>query len=174
MKKVILAGVLLCAAVVTHAQQQYEVIVDDHNGKQQKMYRGHITDSLLRADTAFKWFAEGEKVYEPRPEVVKTIKRNKEKIWFKVFMGTWCPDSHYIIPRFYKLLEAADFDKGKVSLLAVDRSKKDKGKIAEGLMVTNVPTIIVYHHDTELGRVVEYGETGKFDVELAAIIKKVK
>lgn len=154
--------------------QQYEVMVDDHNGRQEKMYRGHITDSLLKADTAFKWFEEGERIYEPRTEVVKTVKKNKNQIWFKVIMGTWCPDSHYVIPRFYKILEDAGFDKGRVSLLAVDRSKKDKTKIAESLNVTRVPTIIVYHHDTELGRVVEYGQTGRFDMELADLIKKVK
>ncbi|MCF3111003.1 thioredoxin family protein [Niabella sp. CC-SYL272] len=173
MKKIILAAALSCVSILSQAQQ-YEVALEDHNGKQEKIYRGHITDSLLKADTTFKWFAEGEKIYEPRPEVVKTVKKNKEQIWFKVFMGTWCPDSHYVIPRFYKILEEAGFDKEKVSLLAVDRSKKDKGKIAENLNVTRVPTIIVYHHDTELGRVVEYGETGRFDVELADIIKKVK
>ncbi|SDC82337.1 thioredoxin family protein [Niabella drilacis] len=173
MKKIILAVGFCCFLVAGHAQQ-YEVTVDDHNGKQEKMYRGHITDSLLKADTAFKWFEEGEKIYEPRPEVVKTVKKNRTQIWFKVFMGTWCPDSHYVIPRFYKILEEAGFDKGRVSLLAVDRSKKDKTKLAENLNVTRVPTIIVYHYDTELGRVVEYGETGRFDTELADIIKKAK
>ncbi len=159
---------------LTGFAQQYEVATDDHNGKQHKMLLGHITDSLLRADTAFSWFAEGEKVYNPSPEAVKTVKKNRDKIWFKVFMGTWCPDSHYVIPRFYKLLEAAGVDKNKASLLAVDRSKVDKAKITEGLKVTNVPTIIVYQFDTELGRVVEYGTTGRFDTELADIIKKAK
>ncbi|WP_300600158.1 thioredoxin family protein [Niabella sp.] len=173
MKRIFFAGILLCASMLSRAQQ-YEVAMEDHNGRQEKIYKGHITDSLLKADTTLKWFAEGERIYEPRPEVVKTVKKNREQIWFKVFMGTWCPDSHYVIPRFYKILEAAGFDKGKVSLLAVDRSKLDKGAITKNLNVTRVPTIIVYHHDTELGRVIEYGETGRFDVELADIIKKAK
>ena len=38
--------------------------------------------------------------------------------------------------------------------------------------VVNVPTIIVMKDGKELGRVVEYGNTGKWDKELADILNK--
>lgn len=173
MKQLLLTGLFIMASIANYAQG-YEVATDDHYEKKEKMLLGSITDSLMVNDTAFKWFPEAEKVYTPQPAVVKVVKDNKDKINFKVVMGTWCPDSHYVIPRFFKILETAGVDKTKVNMLAVDRSKKDKNKITEVLNIVNVPTIIVYNNNKELGRVVEYGETGRFDSELAEIIKKAK
>jgi thiol-disulfide isomerase/thioredoxin len=85
-------------------------------------------------------------------------------------MGTWCEDSHNIIPKFFSLLDAAGFSKDKISLIGVDRSKKTWSHLAEGLGVINVPTIIVMKNGKEMGRVVEYGKYGLFDKELAEII----
>jgi hypothetical protein len=38
--------------------------------------------------------------------------------------------------------------------------------------VTHTPTIVVIKDGKELGRLVEYGKTGKWDEELAAIINQ--
>ena len=40
--------------------------------------------------------------------------------------------------------------------------------------ITNVPTIIVMKNGKEIGRVVEYGKTGKWDKELAEIVSNTK
>ena len=52
----------------------------------------------------------------------------------------------------------------------VNRDKKALGHIAEAFGIINVPTIIVMKDGKELGRVVEYGKTGKWDNELAEIV----
>ncbi|ANH83392.1 thiol reductase thioredoxin [Niabella ginsenosidivorans] len=173
MKQLLLISALMTLSLTNYAQD-YETMVDEHNGKTHKMLTGHITDNLLKTDTAFDWFAGAQRIYEPKKEVVKTLSGKKDKVSYTVFMGTWCPDSQFVIPRFFKILDAAGIDDSKVSMTAVDRSKIDKNKEAERLKITNVPTIIVYNNDTELGRVVEYGTTGRFDEELAAIVKKAK
>jgi thiol-disulfide isomerase/thioredoxin len=85
-------------------------------------------------------------------------------------MGTWCDDSHFIIPKFYTLLDASGFSKDRVTLIGVDRAKKTLSHLAEALNIINVPTIIVMKDGKELGRVVEYGKYGLFDKELAEII----
>lgn len=59
-----------------------------------------------------------------------------------------------------------------IILFGVNRSKLALGHIAEALGIINVPTIIVMKDGKELGRVVEYGKTGKWDKELAEIIHK--
>lgn len=136
------------------------------------MYTGFISDSLLKTDTAFNWFAKAQTAYKQKEAVVKTFAANKDSVNFMVFVGTWCPDSHYVIPRFYSILDTIGFNKNKVTMVAVDRTKKDKNNLTTVLNVTNVPTIIVYKKGKELGRVVEYGETGRFDEELAALLTK--
>lgn len=49
--------------------------------------------------------------------------------------------------------------------------KKTLGNLADAFGITNVPTIIVMKEGKEIGRVVEYGKTGRFDKELADMMR---
>ena len=85
-------------------------------------------------------------------------------------MGTWCEDSHFVIPRLFSLLDQSGFPKDKVTLIGVDRDKKTLSHLSEALNVTNVPTILIMKKGKELGRVIEYGHDGYFDKELGEIL----
>ena len=87
-----------------------------------------------------------------------------------MFIGTWCEDSHFIIPKLYATTDAAGFPEKNITLIGVDRNKTTLGNLTEALNVKNVPTIIVMKNGKELGRVVEYGKYGMFDKELAEIV----
>lgn len=169
MKRIILLG--MAGILFLNCQAQgFEKIKDPLSG--QTLLKGFINDRMLSDTAAFKWYGEMQKGYLPNPAVVSTVAATKDSISFLVFLGTWCTDSHYVIPRFFKILETAGFDKNKVVLIALDRSKKDAANLAPLFGIGHVPTIIVVKNGTEIGRVVEFGVTGKFDEELAAIIKK--
>ena len=149
------------------AQSQYEVSTGK---KGEKIYKGIISPDLLQSDTSFKWYAENLKSYNPNSVALQALREHGDSTRLVVFMGTWCEDSHVIIPKFYSLISAAGFSADKVSLLGVDRSKKTLGYLAEALDVKNVPTIIVFKNGKEAGRVVEYGKYGMWDKELGEII----
>lgn len=167
MKKFVLLS-LLHMILLTAQAQHYET-VKDRTGKD--LLKGFVTDSLLRADSAgFKWFAENERVFEPAEPIVTSFTAKKDSVTFMVFFGTWCPDSHYVVPRFYKILEKAGIHTNHVTLFALDRTKKDAAHFANNFNVQHVPTIIILREGKEIGRVVEYGVTGKFDEELAKIL----
>ena len=85
-------------------------------------------------------------------------------------MGTWCEDSHVIIPKLFSLFDAANFSKDRVSILGTDRSKKTLGYLSESMNVHSVPTLIVMKNGKEVGRVVEYGKYGMWDKELGEVI----
>ena len=55
--------------------------------------------------------------------------------------------------------------------IGVDRDKKTLSHLCEALNVTNVPTIIVMKNGKEVGRVIEFGKYGLFDMELGEILK---
>jgi thiol-disulfide isomerase/thioredoxin len=158
MKKILPLIVLLFLSTVLFGQHQYQVMVE---GSNEKTYKGIISQEVLLADTSFKWYAANLKGYNP----------NKGGLELLVFMGTWCEDSHVIIPKFYSLLEAAAFSKDKVTLIGVDRSKVTLSHLAEALNIKSVPTIIILKNGKELGRVVEYGKYGLFDMEMGEILK---
>ncbi|MFV0607203.1 MAG: thioredoxin family protein [Niabella sp.] len=166
MRRIFFIGVLL--SVTFFAKSQLHITRIDYDSS--KLLTGYISDLNLRTDSAFKWFNRTQKIYNPKEKVVKVFAQNKDSIHLLIFMGTWCEDSHFVIPRFYKILDSAKFNKEHISLIAVDRNKKDDMHLADALHVNRVPTIIVYKNGKEQGRVVEYGNTGRYDEEVAALI----
>jgi thiol-disulfide isomerase/thioredoxin len=151
--------------------QTYETL-KDKNGH--KMLRGFITDSLLKTDTAFAWYSDAQEAYFPKENIVNIYKQHRDSVFFLIFMGTWCGDSQFIIPRFIKILDSAGCGKDKITIVAVDRKKKDITSLAEIFHITNVPTIIPFKNGKELGRIIEYGDTGKYEEEIAALIQNIK
>ncbi len=171
MKKLlpVFISALLISNAIT-AQNQYEVLIEKPN---EKTLKGIISREVLQSDTSFKWYAENLKGYGPNALALEELKKNKDSVQLLVFMGTWCEDSHNIIPKFYSLLDAAGFPQDRVTLIGVDREKKTLSHLAEALNVKNVPTIIVMKNGKEAGRVVEFGKYGLFDKELGEIINSV-
>lgn len=158
-------------SVYSFAQYQYEVL-PDRDGK--KLVKGIIDKEVLLNDTAYsKWYADNLKGFTPNAAAVEALKKNANTIQLLVFMGTWCEDSHFIIPKFYTLLDAAAFPLDRVTLIGTDRSKKTLSHLAEALGIVNVPTIMVMKDGKEVGRVVEYGKYGMFDKELGEIINSI-
>ncbi|HEX7847327.1 MAG TPA: thioredoxin family protein [Chitinophagaceae bacterium] len=168
MKKILVIAVFLFStALSVLAQNQYEVLSERPN---EKTLKGIISREVLEADTSFKWFTENQKGYTPHSEGVSALKQYGDSIELLVFMGTWCEDSHFIIPRFFSLVDAAGFDKKRITLIGTDRNKKTLSHLCEALNVNNVPTIIVMKAGKEVGRVIEYGKTGMWDKELGEAI----
>lgn len=153
-----------------HAQQLE--VTKDRTGR--KLLKGFVSDSLLRADSAsFTWFLEHEKAYVPAPKIVGSFRQQKDSVTFMIFMGTWCADSHYVIPRFFKIAELAGVPSDKMTMFALDRTKKDAAHFATNFSIAHVPTIIILKNGKEAGRVVEYGPQGRFDEALAAILDQL-
>jgi len=170
MKKILIViiGVFLIDGSI-FAQSQAE-ISRDPNGD--KILKGLISRKELENDTSFAWWAENLKGYTPQSLAVAELRKD-QNIQFITFMGTWCGDSKFIIPKFYSLLDTAGFPQDRVTLIGVDRNKKTLSHLAEALNIVNVPTIIVMKNGKEIGRVVEYGRNGLFDKELGEIIASI-
>lgn len=168
MKKILLIVVLVIVSITGFSQSPYEVISERPN---EKTYKGIISRDILEKDSSFKWYVENKNGYTPNADALEGLKKNKDSIHFIAFMGTWCSDSHVIIPKFYSLLDAAGFPQEKVTLIGVDRKKTTYSDLTGALDVKNVPTIIVMKNGKEVGRVVEYGKFGLYDMELGSILK---
>ena len=166
--KYLLSVLVLGLSLSVHAQVQYEESRDDTY----KILKGVISKDILLQDTAFAWFAENQKSYVPNPEGLAMLKAHKDSLEFVVFGGTWCDDTHYILPKFFILLKAAGIPDDHVTLIAVDHHKKSIGNLAEAFALKNVPTFIVLKNGKELGRVVEYGKTGAWDKEIGEVVGK--
>lgn len=154
------------------AQAQYEINKDEKH-PEQHILRGIINKYLVQNDTAYgKWYNSSQNFYNPDTATLNAFERVKGKVQFVVFGGTWCEDTQFILPKFFKLQEKTGIPDNTITLFGVNRAKKSLASISDAFNVTLVPTIIVMKDGKEIGRVVEYGKTGKWDKELAAILNQ--
>lgn len=168
----IFLGLLLFSAAGSAAAQSPYISFPDPQQPNAHILNGIITKYALINDSTFKWYKTSQGIYNPSAEF-KTAMTNAAAAGIKlvVFGGTWCEDSHFVLPKFFKLQEQSNFPDAGISFFAVDRAKKTIGGIADAFKITNVPTIIVMKDGKELGRVVEYGKTGQWDKELVELLK---
>jgi len=172
MKRLLLLSLFLIGTmVIVFAQAQYEASQDPKH-PEVKVVRGLINKYQLQNDTAFKWYGPSQGYYKPDTATINAFERAKGKYQFVVFGGTWCEDTQFILPKFFKLQEASGLPDDAITMFGVNREKTSLGNIAKAFNVTLVPTIIVMKDGKEIDRVVEYGKTGKWDKELAAILNK--
>ena len=101
----------------------------------EKTIKGHLTRAMLETDTSFKWYAENYKSYKARPDAIQNLRKQADSIEVVAFMGTWCEDSHFVIPQLIALLDSAHFPKEKFSLIGVDRNKTTVGRLTQALNV---------------------------------------
>lgn len=151
------------------AQGRFEIIAER---PQEKSLIGFLSKDILQTDSTFGWFQENYKAYQPYNAALVTCKQYRDSIQILAFMGTWCDDSHFVIPRLYALASQAELDEKRIVLLGVNRKKETWGDLTKTFGVVNVPTLIVLRDGKEIGRVVEYGKYGQFDRELGEIIQQ--
>jgi thiol-disulfide isomerase/thioredoxin len=115
---------------------------------------GHITRADLTAYEPWQpLFAAPP--YEPDSAAVKTIAAAGRNIEVLAIVATWCPDSKREMPRFFAILDAAKLSGTELTMIAVDRTKKDPEGVTEKWRVLRVPTIIFIKGGKEVGRFVE-------------------
>jgi thiol-disulfide isomerase/thioredoxin len=117
---------------------------------------GYANKTSFTADPYNSWFIKNFENYKLDETTIKELKESLKGIEIKGFMGTWCGDSKRETPRFYKILEAADFNFKNLNLVTVNRSKKTPDNLQEGYNIIRVPTFIFYKDGKEIGRYVEY------------------
>jgi len=102
------------------------------------------------------WFINGYDDYKYDTETVNKLKKiDKSDITIKIVMGTWCPDSRREVPRFMRVLNAANFTPDKFQLIGVDNVKNSPIENYRSLNIQRVPTFIIYKNNIEAGRIIE-------------------
>ncbi len=120
------------------------------------MLLGKANRKGFQMDAFKSWFNTGYENYKVDSETLEKLKPLLKDATITVFMGTWCEDSQRETPHFYKILDEANFNESKLTLITVSDEKTTPQGFEDGKNITNVPTIIFYKNEKELGRIVEY------------------
>lgn len=88
-----------------------------------------------------------------------------------LLMATWCPDSMRELPRYFAIMDAAGVVDSTLTMVGVDRTKKDSEGLTEKWGITRVPTFVFFRKGQEVGRVVERVPAGStLEAEIAKIL----
>lgn len=131
--------------------------------------KGEHNHTLLNDTNAYPWFPANYGAYQPDPAVLKELQAALTTHEILAFGGTWCGDTRYLLPKFYKVMDALPRPP-KVTLILVDNDKKSGTGIEANYNIQYVPTFIVLLDGKEIGRVVETVETN-IEQELLDIVK---
>ena len=135
----------------TFAQSEYETSKDENGSL---VFKGEIRFDDLEKEPSFVWFKNFNS-YKPDEAAIAFLKQNLKDHELVVVMGTWCEDSHNLIPKLYQVLTLSNYPMDKLKLVGVDRGKDalngEKGKYN----IERVPTIIILKDNREVGRMVE-------------------
>ena len=138
--------------------------------KDQKVFKGLLTRSDIENDTAFKWFQQNYKLGKPDAAAVDAFKKHLKDFQMVIFMGTWCDDTQNLLPQFFRLADASGYTEDNITLIGVDRPKTTLSDLHRAFHIVDVPTFIVMKNGKEVGRIVEYGESGEAMKELGKIV----
>lgn len=147
---------LICAAMLllySCSPKTALMVTKDKDGS--KMLVGISDKNALMNDKAFGWFRKGYDQYKPDTAKVRVISQLAPSLRIEVFGGTWCDDTHDLLPEFYKVMDAAKVTDAQITLHLVNREKKAKDGSTEKYKITNVPTFVVFIKDKQVGNIVE-------------------
>ncbi len=130
----------------------YETIPSEQEGE--VIYKGTCNFSDISTVPDFNW-SETVAAYEPDAASIAILKEKLKGYQLLVFLGTWCEDSHRLVPQLYKVLQAADYPLDQVRLEALDRDKKGKNDSEQQYDVLFVPTILVFKDGVLIGKITE-------------------
>jgi len=121
---------------------------------------GEFSINELEQNDAFKtWFNKSYSNFELDNKKQKWAK-NLKSIQVNIYLGTWCGDSKYWVPKFIKLWDELGLNRNQLKLIALydgkERYKQGPNKEEEGLSIHRVPTFIFKKNNSEIARIVEH------------------
>ncbi|MEN8815990.1 MAG: thioredoxin family protein [Nonlabens sp.] len=152
------------ASKVTEAKMKEKSMLNtagtiEAGSKYAKDASGNLTgnvekDAFMQAPFS-SWFESRYNSYQPDAAAIEGLKVALKDVEIRAYMGTWCGDSKRETPQFYNILDAAGYDLDNVTMITVDRSKKQPVNLVSGYDIVRVPTFIFYRNGEEIGRYVE-------------------
>ena len=151
MKHIFTASLLLIS-ICAFAQKEKVAIKPVPVEQGSVMLKGEISfDDLMNAPSYY-WMKTGADHYIPDEAAVKDMERTMWRYNIVVLMATWDTASQNLVPKLYKVMQAADMPQ-IVTLYAADRNKTTGKGVENKHLVNDALTIIVFDGDHEIGRI---------------------
>ncbi len=116
------------------------------------------------------WFTEYQEDFEP--SISADLGENLKDATVKIYIGTWCGDTKYLLPKFIKTWKHLGLKEDQLEIVALHRSgkeyKRSPERTEEKYNIHRVPTFVFEKDDKEIGRIVER-PVNDLDTDIAQI-----
>jgi hypothetical protein len=167
--RMILLALAMMIGVQSFSQEVYDVTKDKKSGY--LVYKGPLTFRDLTFEDNFHDWMKNTETYKPDTTALKYLKAHLNSFKMVVFLGTWCSDSHEMIPKLYKTMLLTNYPMGQLMMYGTDRDKKTKDGVQLLYGIKTVPTVILYNGNREIGRITETVQKS-VEKDLQGIIEK--
>jgi thiol-disulfide isomerase/thioredoxin len=154
MKSIFIAVSLSFALPQMLFSQTFNQVITDTT-IQKEVLIGYCDRQGLMGSVFGTYYQQEYALYEPDPEILLQIGAELNDYSITIVMGSWCDDSQEQVPRFFKIIDALNYDEKKITLIGVDRKKNPRFVDIQSLAIELVPTFIFYKDNAEAGRIVE-------------------
>jgi thiol-disulfide isomerase/thioredoxin len=148
--------IFLCLGVIFYS---FKTMTKDriitYDEKHNKVIKGLISFEELQRDSAFSWFNKEFNAYRPNGLAISQLKASGREDEIVIFAGTWCGDTKEQLPRFYRILQDANFPMHHVVMHGVDHKKHAIAREDKKFKIERIPTFIILRNGKEIGRIVE-------------------
>jgi len=145
--------VMIISPIVILSQEINRKIADPRLNKE--ILYGYCDRSGLQEGEFGMAFSEYYRNYKPDKAVIKQLRKLHKEAEITIVLGTWCSDAKKQVPRFFKILDQAKFNKQRITMICVNRDKEVEDIDIRKLGIQRVPTFIVYVKGREAGRIIE-------------------
>ena len=125
------------------------------NGDQQLW--GVVTTEDLMQEPFQEWYKSNQE--DHASTLTQEDGKHLKDVQVKVFLGTWCGDTKFLVPKFIKVWNQMGLDESQLQIIAlhVDSIMYKQGPDQEtiGYNIHKVPTFVFEKDGKEIGRIVE-------------------
>lgn len=121
--------------------------------RDQALITGRINEKLLQSNRNFAWFNANYSNYTCNASAITELAKLGGTIHFIAFGGSWNEGTKTLLPQFYKAIDEAKINRGRVILYFLDRDFRSQQGFEASFGITNLPTILVMKGNEEIGRI---------------------
>ncbi|MFT6335217.1 MAG: tetratricopeptide (TPR) repeat protein [Saprospiraceae bacterium] len=150
MKKYLLLLTSVCFIVNSYSQTYINKKGDTH-------LWGKTTIEVFSFGDYAEWYSKNSKEYKTSISAVEATLLSGIDV--EIFVGTWCGDTKFLVPKFIETWKQLGLDPDRLSIMALHNEgsdyKQGPNKETVGKNIHRVPTFIFSKSNKEIGRIVE-------------------
>lgn len=127
------------------------------NSENDTILVGQINRKNIESNPTYnQWYQNSYQRYQIPENWIDQHRAYAQNLTVKIFIGTWCADTHRELGAMIKILDSLEISHQKIEMYALTEDKDSPDGIELNYRVKQLPTFILFEKGIELNRIVEF------------------